>query len=104
MFIIISGTGVRDITETNASFVAALRSPATDQSVSLVFSEVQGSTSSITITVKVVPGKYLLVIPKEELKRNLIPGTTYTILVSAWKFVKPPALGTLVQVNCSTSV
>lgn len=80
---------VKDVIETNLSFVAALSSPATDEKIELEFREIlatgvdrRQTSTIITIDIGVIMGKYLIVISKEKFKEKLIKGSSYAITVS----------------------
>ena len=64
-------SALQDIIETESSFVGALTSPVTTNTLEITFTEVsdrrkrQADTRSIEIAV--TPGKYLIEIPRDEL-------------------------------------
>ena len=83
--IFVIAAAMRDIIETENSFIGALESAAESNTMQMILNEisrVKRQISSIMIEVEVTPGSYLVVIPKSKLE-NLIRGRVYEFRVSS---------------------
>ena len=77
---------IQELAETPNAFVGLLSSPATTNTIQLDITEVSNSRrkkrqDTIPVKIDVIPGKFLIVIPKEKLA-TLVRGSDYSITVS----------------------
>ena len=67
----LSESVLQDMIETESSFVGALTSPITTDTLEITFTEVSGrrkrQADTRTIEIAVTPGKYLIEIPRDKL-------------------------------------